>query len=509
MICGGGESEGMDAGQRGGRTRVAILGGGMAGLTAAFELTKTPELREAYDVTIYQMGWRLGGKCATGRGPNGRIQEHGIHGFSGSYYNAFALMHACYAELPAATCVDGVQSVGVLKSFKDAFHGVDKVNLWEVRNRRLISWPFYIAPNKMDPGDYDSSIALIGELVRRLRALFSVDFSTMPGQDPGGSRARLGVRAWLGEALGLVRVMYRSGLLLSMIRTSCSWVNIFQGLGSVWLQVQRIALTADFLLALRRGWKTDQVCSRGFDSIDDLDYRAWLARHKASQRTLDCSVSYNTIDLAYSYPGGDTTRAPEMGAGTYLHWTLRMLLNMGSLLWTFAAGTGETLIAPLYHVLKSRGVSFKFFHKVTALRLTNDGARIAGIEFDEQARLKTPTVEYDPLVRCGELLCWPAEPKYELIADGDILKTFDGGRPVDLESYWSPWNAAAADRAKKLVAGEDFDKVVFAISIEAVRHLCRDILERDTDGRWRTMVDAVRTCPTQTMQIWLEESPVR
>ena len=47
--------------------KVAILGGGVGGMTAAFELTATPELRERYDVTVYQLGWRLGGKGASGR----------------------------------------------------------------------------------------------------------------------------------------------------------------------------------------------------------------------------------------------------------------------------------------------------------------------------------------------------------------------------------------------------------------------------------------------------------
>ena len=46
----------------GARTRVAVLGGGVGGITAAFELTATPELRERFDVTIYQLGWRIGGK---------------------------------------------------------------------------------------------------------------------------------------------------------------------------------------------------------------------------------------------------------------------------------------------------------------------------------------------------------------------------------------------------------------------------------------------------------------
>ena len=64
--------------------KVAILGGGVGGMTAAFELTATPELRERYDVTLYQLGWRLGGKGASGRNARAhdRIEEHGLHVWS-------------------------------------------------------------------------------------------------------------------------------------------------------------------------------------------------------------------------------------------------------------------------------------------------------------------------------------------------------------------------------------------------------------------------------------------
>src|SRR3954463_6931087 len=55
-------------------TRVAIIGGGCASLTTAFELTR-PELAGRYAVTVYQMGWRLGGKGASGRGVHDRIEE--------------------------------------------------------------------------------------------------------------------------------------------------------------------------------------------------------------------------------------------------------------------------------------------------------------------------------------------------------------------------------------------------------------------------------------------------
>ena len=54
--------------------KILVLGGGLGSISAAHELTKTPELRQRNQVTVLQMGWRLGGKGASGRGPHGRIE---------------------------------------------------------------------------------------------------------------------------------------------------------------------------------------------------------------------------------------------------------------------------------------------------------------------------------------------------------------------------------------------------------------------------------------------------
>ncbi|HEV7882041.1 MAG TPA: FAD-dependent oxidoreductase, partial [Solirubrobacteraceae bacterium] len=83
------------------RRRIAILGGGMAGLTAAWSLSD-PATREDVEITVYQRGWRLGGKGASGRGPHGRIEEHGLHVWLGYYDNAFRVMREVYEELDRA-----------------------------------------------------------------------------------------------------------------------------------------------------------------------------------------------------------------------------------------------------------------------------------------------------------------------------------------------------------------------------------------------------------------------
>jgi uncharacterized protein with NAD-binding domain and iron-sulfur cluster len=55
------------------RPRVAVLGGGMGGLAAAWRLSE-PGWRDRFEsITVHQRGWRLGGKGASSRGVHGRI----------------------------------------------------------------------------------------------------------------------------------------------------------------------------------------------------------------------------------------------------------------------------------------------------------------------------------------------------------------------------------------------------------------------------------------------------
>ena len=80
------------------RKKIVVLGGGVGAMTAAFHLTNPPDWQEKYDVTVYQLGWRLGGKGASGRGEYGRIEEHGLHMWYGFYENAFQMIQAVYRE---------------------------------------------------------------------------------------------------------------------------------------------------------------------------------------------------------------------------------------------------------------------------------------------------------------------------------------------------------------------------------------------------------------------------
>lgn len=106
--------------------RIAILGGGMASLTAAFEITNAPGWQDNYDLTVYQLGWRLGGKGASGR--NGdehqRIEEHGLHILLGFYENAFRVLRKAYDELER-------KPDEPLATWQDAFKQHDYIVLME------------------------------------------------------------------------------------------------------------------------------------------------------------------------------------------------------------------------------------------------------------------------------------------------------------------------------------------------------------------------------------------
>ncbi|MEH2402090.1 NAD(P)-binding protein [Nostoc sp.] len=131
--------------------KIAILGGGIASLTTAYELTSQPGWDSLYDITIYQTGWRLGGKCATGRNikphapdyqPDYRIEEHGLHIFFGFYENAFRLLKQCYDE---------VGGNGPFSTIEDAFKPHSFIVLEEYINQNWVTLPFNFPTNSLVP----------------------------------------------------------------------------------------------------------------------------------------------------------------------------------------------------------------------------------------------------------------------------------------------------------------------------------------------------------------------
>eukprot|EP00877_Chromochloris_zofingiensis_P006028 jgi/Chrzof1/1679/Cz10g17010.t1_ZDS[v5.2] len=72
------------------RLKVAIVGGGLAGLSTAVEL-----LDQGYEVDIYEGRQWIGGKVASYVDKDGNHVEMGLHVFFGCYFNLFRLMAKC------------------------------------------------------------------------------------------------------------------------------------------------------------------------------------------------------------------------------------------------------------------------------------------------------------------------------------------------------------------------------------------------------------------------------
>src|SRR5262252_5881473 len=146
------------------RQKIAILGGGIGAMSAAFHLTAQPGWQDRYEISVYQMGWRLGGKGASGRNPAvaQRIEEHGLHIWFGFYDNAFALMQMAYAEL-------GRPAGAPLATWQEAFKPQHFIALTERVGEQWKVWPIETPPKPGSPGQGSEEVTLF-EIVSTLRA---------------------------------------------------------------------------------------------------------------------------------------------------------------------------------------------------------------------------------------------------------------------------------------------------------------------------------------------------
>ena len=140
------------------KTQIAIFGGGIGALTAAFELTEQDPEETRYDITIYTLGWRLGGKCFVGRDKRDlRAVEHGLHVWAGFYDNAFDLVQRLYARLERSP-----------NEWRGKFDGLNHFTAMEYVGDIWKPWLLQAPPNSLAPGiDLNSSLTPLA-LLRRL-----------------------------------------------------------------------------------------------------------------------------------------------------------------------------------------------------------------------------------------------------------------------------------------------------------------------------------------------------
>jgi uncharacterized protein with NAD-binding domain and iron-sulfur cluster len=519
------------AGSSPAKERVVIVGAGPAGLSTAFHLTDpvtNPEWQTRYEVDVYQLGWRVGGKGATGRNPDAgeRLQEHGIHVFGNMYFNSFRMMGTCFAEVEWD---EHDQHRTLETAFLPSLAQYES-EYWDGKwHGQLGNFP----DNGSRPWEGEVWPGSRGIVMEVLNVIHRHLGDAMEGRHTPGPKVRrwnpwAWFKRWLERRTGDVLLdifedierhqleerlhprppshEHHDEVLHLLERALAHLANRFAADSNH--VGRRVAyIDADLVVTTFRGVLKDDLVVAGVDSIDGENYREWLQRHGASTTTLDAGAPQALPNTSLAYQHGDTTQIPTMSAAAFVTFFLRQLSGKGSGAYFFAEGTGETIMKPLYRLLTQRGVRFHFFHKLAdvAPGPGPTATTIDTLTFDVQATVSAGATAYEPMRRMadGELV-WPDRPLYDQLAEGSSLAAGDelpvGG--YDLESWWTAW-APVGQRV--LRRGQDFDRVVLATPISTLEHTCPSVIAHPTAApTWGPMVANVASAATQAVQLWID-----
>ncbi|MBB3210305.1 uncharacterized protein with NAD-binding domain and iron-sulfur cluster [Rhodopirellula rubra] len=520
-----------------GKQKIAVLGGGLGALSTVYGLTQTADWQDHYDITVYQVGWRLGGKGASGRnqepGMGNRIEEHGLHIWFGFYNNAFRMMKDTYAEYHQKQLAPASPYQSVNDN-QPAFKPLNMVTVMEDVESDWHPWTNSFPRNDETLGTENklwTPWTLMKTLAAWLKRLFDDFLSTfdLPAVRTQANANAGDVEGWVKAEIRsldarLLNTAEDSGFSLLHMAESViekmsddphehsphqynliDWLltklrdaieHLLNGVLADHTELRRLFITLDLGSAVFRGAVRDGVFVRGWDEIDKFDFREWLDSNGChSSESAPVRAAYS---LVFAYEGGDTDR-PNFAAGACTRAFARILLTYkDAILWKMQAGMGDIVFSPLYLVLKEKGVKFEFFHKVSDIKLNSDKSEVGEIKMEIQGTLK-PSCNgvYDPLIHVHDCPCWPSTPLYDQIEEGEQWKA-DGVNPESI------WCGPTPVGNRTLVAGQDFDKVVLGISIGALPHVASELIEHDQ--RWQKMVEKVKTVQTQACQLWFNET---
>lgn len=505
------------------KRRIAIIGGGPGALAAAYELSATPDLRAKYAVSIYTAGWRLGGKCASGRNRDARWrnEEHGLHVLGGFYHNTFAILNELYdawattsrhalafdeAFLPHAAFTVMENRRGAWRSVRVTFPRTDgspgvnpKPLSLPLVFQRLLSWTAGLWGARSDSaGKHFASGAgavAFEALARRFSAApleeMALKADVLMVAEPPVAMAQA-AEAELGLYIADIEALLhaaRDGVALADVEAMTAGRDDPRpGVhGADWLALAGLALT------VARGLLADRVARRGFDSLNHLDARAWLVRHGAGPRIADSCIVASGYHYAFAFVDGDPRR-PDFAAGVALRGLLRMFFTYEDAVFIHMnGGMGEIFATPFYEVLRARGVDFHFFHKLT--NVTAKAGRVTALIGRRQAIVTRGPGAYDPLVAHSGRLCWPSAPDLDQI---------EPPAPSDqTEDDWTYGGEGADDFT--LLADRDFDDVILAAPPAALAPAAKALARQS--NAWRLMLAASATTPTLAAQIWHDRTP--
>jgi uncharacterized protein with NAD-binding domain and iron-sulfur cluster len=500
------------------RRKIAILGGGIGSLTAAYYLTRTEALRRENDVTIYQLGWRLGGKCASSRSlianEAKRIEEHGLHLWFGFYENAFRMIREIYERKPALPD-------DRLLTWRDAFGPCSFTPIGEDYGGRLSYWPVVWPTNTDLPGDGRVLLTPQGALSELASLLRRVAGQLFANDDGGSFLDEIGdliFAAKYSALLTLLEVLQdlsssplaafavHHGPLDDVLRVLRRTIQDqarerlddpgFRRLYSV-LEIGLTTLLG--VLDPRYGIVTDP--SFDLDRIDGYEYREWLLENGGDRWVVEDSSYLRALyDLPFAYEDGDIAK-PSLGAGTAIRILLRIVLTYKeAAFFEMKTGMGEAVIAPIYEVLRDQGVKVELFRKVTRLELSPDERWISKVHMDRQVDILAGP--YEPTFRVDGVTCWPSEPFWDQIVDGAAIKARLDAHKSSLESHW----CLEKTGDETLELGSDYDLVVLGIALAGFKKLNGEPTMLDevyaASPVMKSMAEGIGIVPTQSFQIW-------
>jgi uncharacterized protein with NAD-binding domain and iron-sulfur cluster len=487
-----------------GPPRVLVLGGGMAGLAAAWRLSEPGWRRRFSSITVMERDFRLGGKGASSRGVHGRVEEHGLHVWLGHYDNAFRVMRECYTELDR----ERTDPSCPIRGWRDAFLPTGDLGLFDRSAAGWTPWVARFSTNRLLPGEpqADGRAPSVAELLIRSALLLrdfyaslepgrpqrpAVTLSLSPLPPPAGGAALWPLApTLLAVAQQLLLLARRGGRRLAGPAGAAAIDGTFAPLLARLApavhtdpSARRLHDLADLVRAVLAGMAVDGLGGdRGpYDAINHLDFREWLGRYGAQPSTLQSAIVRGQYDLVFSHEGGDPSR-PRFAAGWGVFLSSKLWFHYkGAIFWKLRAGMGDAVFAPLYQALVARGVRFRFLAEVRELVPSPDGSGIRSVLVGRRAPLAPGLPEYRPLVWVKGLPCFPARPdRSQLAADPGTPGV--GGEQV-------------------LRRGEDFDLLVLAVPPAVGRLVCRQLAAQRRD--WREMLDRLGTVATHAFQVWL------
>ena len=192
----------------------------MAGLAAAWRLSEPGWRAELESITVYQRGWRLGGKGASSRGANGRIEEHGLHLWLGYYENSFRVLREVYAELdrPASDPSAPIQT------WTDAMIPAETVGLEDRRRDGWQHWLGEFTRNDLLPGEPDATLRefSVADTLRRALQLITDFLESLPDEGVGSGEVVLSGSPAAPNGRNAIAAGFRVSVLAANPRSHCT-----------------------------------------------------------------------------------------------------------------------------------------------------------------------------------------------------------------------------------------------------------------------------------------------